>query len=196
MKAATIARWIIHLLALLPLLELTRKVVTQQIGPDPAEAIVRSLGFWALLWLWCCLAMTPLRYLTGKPQWIVLRRPLGLWAFAYGSLHLAAFVIIWAGVDTSIVLDEVKEHPYILFGVGAWLTMLPLAATSTRKARVVLGSRWNRLHRLVYLAALLGLIHLLLIAKLDYVKFLAFSIGLIFLFFLRFINRQRRQIAI
>lgn len=196
MKTATIARWTVHLLALLPLLELTIKVVTQQIGPDPAEAIVRDLGFWALLCLWCCLAMTPLRHLTGQPHWIAMRRPLGLWAFAYGSLHLAAFVIIWAGVDTSIVLDEVKERPYILLGVGAWLTMLPLAATSTRKARVALGPRWNQLHRLVYLAALLGLIHLLLIAKLDYVKFLAFSIALIFLFFLRFINRQRRQIAI
>lgn len=196
MKTATIARWTVHLLALLPLLELIRKIVTQQIGPDPAETIVRDLGFWALLCLWCCLAMTPLRYLSGKPQWIALRRPLGLWAFAYGSLHLAAFVIIWAGVDTSIVLDEVKERPYILFGVGAWLFMLPLAATSTRKARVALGPRWSRLHRLVYLAALLGLTHLLLIAKLDYVKFLAFSIALIFLFFLRFINRQRRQIAI
>jgi len=196
MKSATIARSSVHLLALLPLLELFRSIVTQQIGPDPAEAIVRNLGFWALLSLWCCLAMSPLRYLTGKPFWIAMRRPLGLWAFAYGSLHLAAFLFVWAGADVSIVLDELMERPYILFGVAAWLIMLPLAATSTRKARVALGPRWNQLHRLVYLAALLGLIHLLLIAKLDYVKFLAFSIALIFLFFLRFINRQRRQIAI
>lgn len=196
MKTATMARWTVHLLALLPLLELTTKVVTQQIGPDPAEAIVRELGFWALLCLWCCLAMSPLRHLTGKAHWIALRRPLGLWAFAYGSFHLSAFLTVWSGADFSIVLDEVKERPYILFGVSAWLVMLPLAATSTRKARVALGSRWSQLHRLVYLAALFGLIHLLLIAKLDYVKFLVFSITLIFLFFLRFINRQRRQIAI
>ena len=48
----------------------------------------------------------------------------------------------------------------ITIGVAAWLLLLPLAATSTNWAiRKLGGKRWNRLHKLVYLAAVCGVIH-------------------------------------
>jgi sulfoxide reductase heme-binding subunit YedZ len=44
--------------------------------------------------------------------------------------------------------------------VAAWLLLLPVAATSTNWAiRKLGGKRWNRLHKLVYLAAVCGVIH-------------------------------------
>lgn len=196
MKRVHAIRWAVHSVAATPVIWIAVLILSGQIGPDPAETVVRDLGFWALVLLWSSLAMTPLRYMSGGSFWVALRRPLGLWSFAYASLHLAAFLLMWAGLDLTVIADEVRERPYILLGASAWVFMIPLALTSTRKARMTLGHRWTVLHRAVYVVALLALLHLLLVTKLDYVKPLAFAIALIFLFFLRIINRQRRRIAI
>ncbi len=45
--------------------------------------------------------------------------------------------------------------------------MLPLAITSTQGWIRRLGRRWQRLHRVVYVAALCGVVHLLWIVKGD-----------------------------
>jgi sulfoxide reductase heme-binding subunit YedZ len=55
---------------------------------------------------------------------------------------------------------DIAKRRYITAGVAAWLLLLPLAATSTNWAiRKLGGKRWNRLHKLVYLAAVCGVIH-------------------------------------
>ena len=54
----------------------------------------------------------------------------------------------------------IRDSRYITAGVAAWLLLLPLAATSTNWAiRKLGGKRWNRLHRLVYVAAVCAVIH-------------------------------------
>src|SRR5690606_40296635 len=58
-------------------------------------AIEHELGQWALRLLLLTLAVTPLRQLTGQPVLLQFRRMLGLYAFAYASLHFAA----WLGLD-------------------------------------------------------------------------------------------------
>lgn len=141
--------------------------------------------------LWACLAMTPLKKLFGQPFWIAARRSLGLWAFFYVTLHLMAFSLLWAGADLAIINEEIRQRPYILLGLSAWILLIPLALTSTRAARRTLGVRWIQLHRTVYIVAFLALAHLLFIAKLDYVKPVAFAIVLIFLFFVRFFVGQK-----
>jgi sulfoxide reductase heme-binding subunit YedZ len=45
-------------------------------------------------------------------------------------------------------------------GMAAWLLLLPLAVTSTNwSIRKLGGKRWNRLHKLIYVAAVCGIIH-------------------------------------
>jgi len=185
-----------HLGCSVPLIWLLLDVLASDLGPDPAEAVVRRLGFWGITLLWCCLSMTPLRHLTGKSIWIACRRLLGLWAFVYISLHLMSFLVFWCGAEFSVIAEEFAKRPYILLGLTAWLLMIPLAITSTQAARRALGKRWLRLHRLVYLTGLLGLAHLVWIEKLEYSKSIIFGIILIFLFFIRLRARQRKAPSI
>ena len=113
-------RFIVHFGACLPLVWLSYLVLSGEIGADPAERLVRELGFFGACSLWGSLSLTPLRLLTGVPQWVAYRRALGLWAFAYISLHLAAFISVWAGFDWGIVMEEVTQRPYIYVGLLAW----------------------------------------------------------------------------
>ncbi|MBA57244.1 MAG: sulfoxide reductase heme-binding subunit YedZ [Pseudomonadales bacterium] len=184
-------RIFVHVGSLLPLAWLSYLVFSGHIGADPAEKIVRELGLYGACFLWGSLAMTPLRLLTGKPQWIAYRRALGLWAFAYLSLHLLAFVVIWAGLDWGIVVEEVTKRPYVYIGLLGWLLLVPLAFTSTRATRRRLGRRWLTLHKLVYLVAVLGLIHMAWIAKLDYLQVLVFALILSLLFICRRIFKSK-----
>jgi sulfoxide reductase heme-binding subunit YedZ len=57
---------------------------------------------------------------------------------------------------------------YITLGWIGLLPLIPLAITSTdRMARRLGGKRWQRLHRLVYVAALASVGHYLLLVKAD-----------------------------
>jgi methionine sulfoxide reductase heme-binding subunit len=78
---------------------------------------------------------------------------------------------MWAGVDWFFawgdMWKEIVKHKYILVGMLTWLTLLPLAITSTRGWVKRLGKRWVRLHRLVYVATVTGTIHYLWAVKKD-----------------------------
>ena len=185
-----------HVLALLPLIYLGWLISTNNLGTDPAQHLVHELGFWALVWLWASLAITPLRLMLKQPQWMLMRRPLGLWSFTYVCLHLLVFVLAWCGLDPGVIREEILERPYILLGLLAWLLLIPLAVTSTQSLRRRMGRRWLKLHRLVYVIAVLAFIHLALAAKLEYVKPVVFGILLIFLFFIRVRARQARTAPI
>ncbi len=184
---------LVHLALVMPALWLVYLIVSQSLGTDPAEKVVRDLGFAGACILWLSLAMTPLKRLTQSSDWILFRRLLGLWSFTYLSLHLLAFLVFWAGLDVAIILEEVSERPYIIVGLSAWLLMVPLVFTSTRKARRQLGRRWVTLHKLVYLSALLGLLHIFWFSKLDFVQPIVFGVLLFVMFGLRFKGRAQRS---
>jgi sulfoxide reductase heme-binding subunit YedZ len=69
------------------------------------------------------------------------------------------------------------------YGFSAWLLLLTLAATSTRGWVRRLGVRWQRLHRLIYLASSLGVLHFYWKVKADTREPLIFGavIGLLLL---------------
>ncbi|WP_397533988.1 sulfite oxidase heme-binding subunit YedZ [Roseateles sp.] len=163
-----ISGWLLHpaakpllfLLCLAPLASLVWGAVTQTLGANPAEALIRGLGDWTLRLLWLTLAITPLRQLAGLPALLRFRRMLGVFAFAYASLHLLAYGWLDMGLDPGDILHDIAKRPFILMGFCAWLLMLPLAATSFNRAIKALGGkRWQALHRLVYLLALVALAH-------------------------------------
>ena len=66
---------------------------THQLNANPFNAIVRSTGFWSLRFLCLGLAVTPFRWLTGWHPVVKFRRMLGLFAFFYAVLHVAAYVV-------------------------------------------------------------------------------------------------------
>lgn len=150
----------VWLACLLPVAWLLWAAFNDQLGANPAEALIRSLGDWSLRFLVLVLAVTPLRVTTG---WTVLarwRRMLGLFMFLYASLHLLAY----AWFDQEFVLNaiwaDVQKRRFILVGMLSWLLLLPLALTSFNRAIRALGAaRWRWLHRLVYAIAVLAVLH-------------------------------------
>jgi sulfoxide reductase heme-binding subunit YedZ len=149
------------LACLWPLVWLLWGAVTNNLGADPTATITFSTGLATLRLLTISLAITPVRRLSPRLNWLIrFRRLLGLFAFFYATLHLLTYVALYAGFDVNAMAADIAKRRFITIGVAAWLLLLPLAATSTNWAiRKLGGRRWNRLHKLVYLAAVCGVIH-------------------------------------
>ncbi|WP_422395491.1 sulfite oxidase heme-binding subunit YedZ [Roseateles hydrophilus] len=150
----------LFLLCLLPLAGLVVGAATGQLGANPAEKLIRELGEWSLRLLCLTLAITPLRELTGLAALARLRRMLGVFSFAYASLHLLAYGWLDMGLALADIAADILKRPFILMGFTAWLLMLPLAATSFNRAIKALGAkRWQWLHKAVYAVAAVALMH-------------------------------------
>jgi sulfoxide reductase heme-binding subunit YedZ len=150
----------LFVVALLPFASLLWGAVANTLGPNPAEALIRGTGDWTLRFLCFTLTVTPLRTLAGWPALARFRRMLGLFTFFYASWHFLAFAWLDMGFDLAAILKDIAKRPFILVGTLALLLMTPLAATSFNRAIKALGAtRWQALHRLVYVIVLLGLLH-------------------------------------
>jgi sulfoxide reductase heme-binding subunit YedZ len=163
------------------------------LGANPVEELIHRLGKWGLKFLLITLAVTPLRKLTGWNWLIRFRRMFGLFAFFYVSLHFLAYAGLDQRFDWAAIVEDVVERPYITIGVLALLLLLPLAATSTKGMMRRLGSRWQRLHRLVYVIAVLAVWHFYWQVKLDTLEALIYAGILSALLGFRLLERRRRK---
>jgi sulfoxide reductase heme-binding subunit YedZ len=152
---------LVWLACLWPLGRLVWGAATNNLGADPTATITFATGLATLRLLTISLAITPVRRLSPHLNWLIkFRRLLGLFAFFYATVHLATYVALYAGFDVNTMATDIAKRRFITVGVAAWLLLLPLAATSTNWAiRKLGGKRWNRLHKLVYVAAVCGVIH-------------------------------------
>lgn len=156
--------WTVYLLGLIPLGWLVLRVVMGDLGVDPVRTVEHDLGLRALQWIVGGLAISPLRWITGV-NLVRYRRAVGLVAFFYAVLHLAAWLLLDNQLHWAQMWSDLLRRPYITIGMLALLLMLPLALTSNNASIRWLRARWQTLHRLVYAAAIAGVIHFLLIGK-------------------------------
>ncbi len=156
-------RWakpLVFALCLLPLSWLLYRVVQDQLGANPQEALIRATGDWALRFLVIVLAVTPLRELSGLSALARYRRMLGVFMYFYALLHFLSYSGFDMGFDVADIFNDIVKRPFILVGSLALLLLTPLAATSFNAAVRALGAkRWQRLHRLVYAVAGLAILH-------------------------------------
>jgi len=156
----SLAKPAVFVLACMPLAWLFWAAVADQLGANPAEALIRSLGGWSLRFLVLLLAITPLRVLAGWPALARFRRMLGLFVFFYVCMHLLAYAWFDMGFDLAATVLDVIKRPFILVGTTAWLLLFLMAATSFNRAIRALGARrWQMLHRSVYAVAALAVLH-------------------------------------
>ena len=154
------AKPLLFILCCLPLASLIWALFNNQLGANPQEHLIRSLGDWTMRGLWLTLTITPLRTITKQPALARFRRMLGVFSFVYASLHLLAYSVFDKGLDFTDIAHDIAKRPFILMGFTAWLLMLPLAATSFNRAIKALGAkRWQGLHKLVYAVSVIGLLH-------------------------------------
>jgi len=151
-----------------PLVMLGWDAAHNNLGANPIEFVTRTTGALALVFLLISLAVTPLRKQLAQPWMIKLRRMIGLFAFAYASLHLLTFVWFDKFFDVRAIFKDTVKRPFITLGMAAFLILVPLAITSTNgMVKRLGGKRWNRLHKLVYVAAILAVVHYYALVKAD-----------------------------
>ncbi len=154
------AKPLVFVVGLLPFAWLVFAAMTDALGANPAEALVRSTGDWTLRFLCLVLAVTPLRVWAGLPALARFRRMVGLYVYFYALLHLLSYSWFDMGFDVADIVRDIIKRPFILVGSSAVVLLTPLALTSFNRAIRFLGARrWQRLHRLVYGIAGLGLLH-------------------------------------
>ena len=181
--------WPIYILGFGPAAWWTYLAVTNQFGAEPAIQLEHKLGLFALQLLLISLLITPLRD-WFKVNLIKYRRAIGLMAFYYVLLHLAAYLLLdhqvqWLGWDA--VIKDVTKRPYIFIGVASLIVLVPLAATSTNWAIRKLGPiRWRLLHKLSYVAIIAGAAHFVLLKKTWQVEPLLYFLAAVILVSLRF----------
>ena len=150
----------VFILYLLPLAWLVFATATDQLGANPAEALIRETGSWTLRALCIVLAVTPIRVISSTPQLARFRRMLGLFVFFYGVLHLLTYSWFDMGFDVPDIIKDIIKRPFILVGSLALLLLAVQAATSFNRAIKALGGkRWQLLHRTVYVVAGLAILH-------------------------------------
>lgn len=161
-KQITGLKVLLHLAGILPLVWLVWSVSQGGFSADPAKDIQHFTGRTALKWLLAGLLITPLARYGKQPLLIRVRRLIGLWCFAWASLHLLSYSFLELGINNLGLLgSELISRPYLTLGILSWLMLLALAATSTLGAQRRLGKNWQRLHNVIYLVAILAPIHYL-----------------------------------
>ena len=147
-------------ICLLPFVWLVYAAAANQLGANPAEALVRSTGDWTLRSLCIVLSVTPLRVITHTPALARFRRMLGLFVYFYVVVHLLSYS--WFDMEFNLgdIINDIVKRPFILVGFSAFVLLTLLAATSFNRAIKALGAkRWQVLHKLVYAVAGFGILH-------------------------------------
>jgi sulfoxide reductase heme-binding subunit YedZ len=186
----------VFLLCLSPVFLLGWRALHGGLGANPIEFVTHFTGDWTLRFLVITLAITPLRKLLGLPDLIRFRRMLGLFAFFYGSLHFLTYIWLDKFFDLSDIWKDVFKRPFITAGFLAFVSMAPLAITSTAGwIRRLGGARWQALHRLIYLSAVAGAVHYYWLVKSDVRLPLAYGSAVGILLLYRIVVRLRRRRA-
>ena len=163
-----VAKPVVFVASLAPAGWLVYNAFFGDLGVNPVETITNQTGIWCLRFIVATLAITPLRWLTGFNPLALFRRPIGLFAFFYGTLHFLTYFVLDHSLAFDGVWEDVVKRPYITAGFTAFVLMVPLALTSTTGWIRRLGGRtWNRLHQLVYLTGIGAVLHYFWKVKLD-----------------------------
>ncbi len=158
---------IVFLGVLAPGLWIAVQAATGTLGSKPITSAIHQSGDWAVRFLLLSLLVTPLRYLADWPKLILVRRMIGVAVLAYASFHLVFYVVEQAW-NLQKVASEIVLRFYLTIGFVGLLGLIALGATSTdAMIRRLGGTRWNRLHSLVYPIAFLAIWHFFLQTKLD-----------------------------
>jgi len=170
--------------AVVPAIALAVQIAGGDLGVNPAETLEHTTGENALLLLLVTLCITPIRRITGWNKLQRVRRMLGVWSFAYATVHVSMYVTLdqacvsWASCHLGAIWTDVLKRKFIFVGALAFVILFALAVTSTKGMTRRLGRRWVQLHRLVYVAAIAAIVHFIWGQKSDITEPLQWALWL------------------
>ena len=176
----------IFFFSLIPFFLIIYKNIFNKLGPEPVKEITHLTGEWTLLFIIFTLSMTPLKKITKLNIWISFRRMLGLFLFFYATLHMLTYVVIDYRLNFESISKDILTKKFIFVGFAAWVLLLPLALTSSKKALIYLKDKWKKLHRLIYVIAILGVTHFIWLVKKDLTEPLIYAVIILILLLFRF----------
>ena len=162
--------------SLLPLFYIVFKTIANQLGADPAKAIVLFTGTWAFYFLLITLSVSPLKRLANQSWLMAHRRMLGLFTLFYAIAHVLSYFIFILGLDFSSFGSELVKRPYILLTIPAVILLIVLGATSSQAMMRRLGKNWVKLHKSIYLIVILAWLHVLLQVRSSYADAVLFGV--------------------
>jgi methionine sulfoxide reductase heme-binding subunit len=203
---------LVFLASLGPLAWLVWAALSGNLSVNPLSDITNETGIWALRFVCITLAITPIRRMVGWNWLVKCRRMVGLYASFYGMLHVLTYIVVdrFAGLDfpngivsstTALALArsvgaDIYKRPFITIGFTAWVTMLPLATTSTAGWIRRLGGRnWNRLHRLVYATGVVAVLHYWWLVRADVSRPVAYAAVVLILLAFRAQKLRVKRVA-
>jgi sulfoxide reductase heme-binding subunit YedZ len=170
-RAILVSKWTkvaVFLICLIPFADLLWRFIKSDLGINPVETLQHGTGDWTIRFIVFTLCITPFRKLFKLPDLIRFRRMLGLFAFFYVCLHFSTYLGPDQSFDLSGMWKDVAKRPFITVGFAAFVSLIPLAITSTAGwIRRIGGKRWQMLHRLIYFAAVCGVVHYYWLVKSD-----------------------------
>ena len=108
---------------------------------------------------------------------------MGLYVSDRSPACVYSFLLGW---DIFRLGEELFKRSYILVGFIAWITLMPLAITSTKRWVQRLGPGWKRLHQSIYIAMALAAVHYLMTVRSDYAWAGSYAMVVILILALRF----------
>lgn len=178
------------------------------LGVDPTKTLLHETGETALFILLATLSITPLRRIFSLNRLQAVRRMLGVWSFVYALLHLSTYLVfdqLCYSAETCqfhAIWEDILKRRFIFAGQTAFAILLVLALTSTTGWMRRLRKNWQRLHRLVYVAAGAAIVHFIWIQKsdisvpLNWALWLAVVLGLRVAFAIQKRRRSRARLPV
>jgi len=161
-------RWFIGILSFLPLANMVYRLFFTYDVADPVKFLTKETGVWAIVFMVLTLSITPLRQLTGKPWLFPFRAIFGRFFFMYIFGHAMVFFALANAFNPADIILSIQKSKPIIFGLIAFLMVIPLMATTGHRMIKKLGlAKWKRIHSLIYPASVLGALHYLTVVKKD-----------------------------
>jgi methionine sulfoxide reductase heme-binding subunit len=158
---------IMHIYAWSALVRLVADYFLGNLSVNPIQDLEQRTGRAAITLLVLSLLCTPLNTLFGWKEPLKRRRALGLYTFMYATIHVLIYLDLDYGFAWSLIIQNIVEKPYIIFGVTTFLMLTPLAITSFDTWKIRLRKNWKRLHQTIYFIAPLAVLHFSLSKKGD-----------------------------
>jgi len=179
-----------------PFVSIVWRLSQHRLGANPIATALNQIGLLSLIFLCASLSCTPLKIVFAWNWPLRVRRTLGLCAFFSVGLHFLVYLVLDQNLAISAVAADIIERPFIALGFAAFVCLVPLALTSTKRSVARLGfRRWQLLHRLAYLIGVLAVLHFYLRVKANHTQPIVYGLILALGFALRGIAKLQKSRA-